>query len=381
MVLMNPFITRGRQVRWAVLFVLALILLPSSPLLIKVASVDEGFDFMLLGFQHNFLINELKSTLTELSARSKRVLCIYLDGLIEALGDKFSYVRCNAAEGLGRIKDPISLSSLINALGDPHEAVRSKAAWSLGEIGDRRALWPLIIALNDSDGQVRAQSALALGKIGDMNATIPLIQALKDKDAKESAARALGAINDPKAVDILIKELRMGKGGFKEGAALALGYIGDPKAIIPLIQSLKYGEPEIQVVVAIALGLIEAAKYRRCINWGNSPGSAPSSKITDALIRALKDNDSTVRAAVASVLGEIGDPQALNQLVNALRDKDGKVRMAAVQAIESIGKNDSKVLEILVYALKEEDSLIRAYAARAIGILSAEIPSTLPLIE
>ena len=52
---------------------------------------------------------------------------------------------------------------------------------------------------------------------------------------KASAARALGEINDPKAVDPLIAALKDKKPEVRGTAAVALGEIGDKKATMPLV--------------------------------------------------------------------------------------------------------------------------------------------------
>ena len=74
-------------------------------------------------------------------------------------------VRKNAAEALGKIKDPRAVEPLITALKDEYSEVRWHAAWSLGEIQDPRAVEPLIEALKDEDSGVRLSAAWSLEKI------------------------------------------------------------------------------------------------------------------------------------------------------------------------------------------------------------------------
>ena len=74
-------------------------------------------------------------------------------------------VRKNAAEALGKIKDPRAVEPLITALKDEYSGVRWHAAWSLGEIQDPRAVEPLIEALKDEDSGVRLSAAWSLEKI------------------------------------------------------------------------------------------------------------------------------------------------------------------------------------------------------------------------
>jgi hypothetical protein len=55
------------------------------------------------------------------------------------------------------------------------------------------------------------------------------------------------------------------------------------------------------------------------------------------LICALDDRISYVRALAAHVLGNIGDPRALNHLRKALQDKDSNVRKEAKEALIKLG--------------------------------------------
>ena len=105
-------------------------------------------------------------------------------------------VRKNAAEALGKIKDPRVVEPLIAALKDENSGVRRIAAWALGVIQDPRAVEPLITALKDEYSEVRWHAAWSLGEIQDPRAVEPLIEALKDEDSgvRLSAAWSLEKI-------------------------------------------------------------------------------------------------------------------------------------------------------------------------------------------
>ena len=51
---------------------------------------------------------------------------------------------------------------------------KASAARALGEINDTRAVDPLIAALKDKKPEIRGTAAVALGEIGDKKATVPL---------------------------------------------------------------------------------------------------------------------------------------------------------------------------------------------------------------
>ena len=62
---------------------------------------------------------------------------------IGMLSDDDEGNRWEAAEILGRLRDPMAVDPLIETLWDDDSRVRLKAAWALGRIGDRRAIAPL----------------------------------------------------------------------------------------------------------------------------------------------------------------------------------------------------------------------------------------------
>jgi len=61
-----------------------------------------------------------------------------------------------------------------------------------------------------------------------------------------------------------------------------------------------------------------------------------------ALIQALRDSYSSVRAAACEVMGTIGDAQAVPALTKALGDLSENVRRAAGQAIQQIKTKQSQ---------------------------------------
>jgi len=68
-----------------------------------------------------------------------------------------------------------------------------------------------IAALLDEDETVRAESAKALGDLEDKRAVVPLIAALKDKDSvvRKNAASSLGNLKDKRAISPLTAALRI----------------------------------------------------------------------------------------------------------------------------------------------------------------------------
>ncbi len=179
---------------------------------------------------------------------------------------------------------------LIQLLKDKNAEVRANAAKALGDLNDKRAVPGLIDALKDRHVIVRRSAAYALSNIGDERAVPGLINALKDEDAevRAYAARALGNRGDKRAFPALIKALKDVNANVRRNAAKALGDRSVKSAVFPLIEALKDENAEVRANAAKALGDL------------NDKRAVP------ALIEALKDEDPQVRANVSKALGDIG---------------------------------------------------------------------------
>ena len=176
--------------------------------------------------------------------------------LITALKDEDSDVRWEAAEILGKIKDPRAVESLITALKDKDSVLQGRAVEALEKIG-KPAVEPLITALKDEDSDVRWRAAEILGKIKDPRAVESLIAALKNEDlwARRRVAEALGGQgwkpgDDTEKFDYLIAKqewdelVKMGK-----------------SAVEPLITALNDKDPGVRWEAVEALGEITGKNF------------------------------------------------------------------------------------------------------------------------
>ncbi len=82
------------------------------------------------------------------------------------------------------------------------------------------------------------------------------------------------------------------------------------------------------------------------------------------MIKALGDDDESVRWAAARALGEIGDERSIEPLIRSFGDEDEDVCEAAYDALAEIGK---PAIEPLISALEDEDVWVRWYAVNALG--------------
>jgi HEAT repeat protein len=180
--------------------------------------------------------------------------------LLDALSAPSPQARAHAAFGLGEMQPrdgrDEALGRLMLAVKDADAGVRQACVRALGEVDDRRALPTLIGALRDKATPVRATAAWALGEIDDAAAVEPLMRTLWDADAevRGQAAWALGEIDDRRAVEGLVGALRDTEPNVRRQAAWALGEIADPSAAVPLAGALKDASPEVRKQAAWALG-------------------------------------------------------------------------------------------------------------------------------
>jgi vesicle coat complex subunit len=160
-------------------------------------------------------------------------------------------------------------------------------------MGDDRFLEPLIPRLQDADSNVRKEAVRAMGKLGNGEALPHLLSTANDSasDVRLAVATALGEIGDEKAKSTL--------------ATLA----NDDDVYVSLCSIKALG----------SLGAVEE------------------------LVPVLRHEDQHVRGNAARILGELGDPKALEPLRGALKDEYDDVRVEASVAIRKIEENQEQI--------------------------------------
>jgi HEAT repeat protein len=90
------------------------------------------------------------------------------------------------------------------------------------------------------------------------------------------------------------------------------------------------------------------------------------------LKKVLKRESRELRVGVARALGEIGDARAVDALIEALKDEDSDVYWNSIDALVEITKKDLGVVDKLIKALRDEDSYVRGGIAKVLGNLGWE---------
>jgi HEAT repeat protein len=239
-------------------------------------------------------------------------------GLIHALRNRDPAVQYQAVEALGELANPVATDALMGALaGDQYSGIRWKAAEALARIGSP-AVPKLIMALENPDEDVRWKAAITLGEIGDPRGIVPLIGLLSDQDrfVRSRATYALGLIGQP-AIPVLSEALSDGSVDVRRGIVAALGKMQDPAAVRILIQTL--GDPS-------------DAVRQDTITALNTEGEIT----TTLLLDTLYDPEPLRRQGAALVLATAGRKEALEPLKEALKTADPQTEIVLRAAIQEI---------------------------------------------
>ena len=231
--------------------------------------------------------------------------------------------------------DQASIQQMIRGLGDHRGALRLTFAQSLGNVGEEAIPYLCDALKNDPNVIIRRASAKTLNLIGSKKALPNLVDAFKtDQDpvVQGSSAGAMATIGAP-AIDELLKILvDPGCTAFQVGLInLALSFIG---AKAPDAFNQATHSENIEIRIAAITVLAEQIQART------------NSSAKKALLNALSDDASEVRAEAATMAGKTLEPEdASNQLCTMLRDESDQVRkntslalmkMEATNAIERI---------------------------------------------
>ena len=189
-----------------------------------------------------------------------------------------------------------------------------------------------------------------------------------------------------------IVALRSPSAQSRDSALGAIEYLGPPGvAMVPLLSPvLEDSDGAIRVrASAMLIELGQAGEGRASIRQSMVPlladgrtgparaqaalvlGKTQSDEITaTALMGAMNDLESEVRAAAAFALGEVATqphPNALSVLIKASRDPAAEVRAAAMESLRRYWPEHDSVLRVAGTALGDTASIVREQAIHALA--------------
>jgi HEAT repeat protein len=222
---------------------------------------------------------------------------------------------------------------LLVLLTDPSPRARLLAVRALGQSGSE-ALGPVLNARSPED---RLQALETLDQLA-AQVLEPLSRTLRDEDVtvrREVAFQfcLFGKSSYKGAVAPLIEALDDPEPDVRSSVALALGASEDPRALEPLVQRLLQSD-EVPIVRRCAAEGIDHLQDRRA---------------TSSLLRMVEQpqEDPEVRLFVARALLHLADPQAVETFQRVLRDQQAPTRLckAATDGVGALG--DTTALPML----------------------------------
>jgi len=253
-----------------------------------------------------------------------------------------------------------SYDALAGAFLGPDGRPRSRwwpVAYAFQRVNDPRAV-PVLLDLFTGEGQLtRAFAARGLAAAKDQRGAPALLAAAEDASVplavRIQAVRgvaAIGAAGGGPAMRRLITSPRIDQ-NLQLEAITALGQLRDPEAVELLIDLVSAQWPSARAAALNALAKTDADTFISAIS-GLDP-----------------DAHWSVRAALASTLGELGRERAQAPLTAMLSDGDQRVIPSVLDALAKIGAADAA--EVLIARLKSDDPVVRGAAARGLATIKA----------
>ena len=230
----------------------------------------------------------------------------------------------------------LTVEQAISNLTHPDLSLRYYAAWWLGKfrVNCPAAVDALIVALEDESDRtelggypLRRNAARALGKLNDRRAVPGLIHCLSREDfyVRESAAQSLGMLNDSSCVPALLPLLQ----GGLEAAQFVPGrpHLAQPfeavmEALGALAPNTEWQTTAINLIQPFLSHPMGRVQYSATRAMYQLTGEA---QYGDRLIQALSGSDINLRRVALSDLGAVGYLPAAEAIANAAAENSFKL--------------------------------------------------------
>jgi HEAT repeat protein len=264
-------------------------------------------------------------------------------------------VRAQAARALGSLRARDQIPVLAATLEDPqireHRNVRIEIVRTLGLIRDPAAGPALERALKDSDKQVVEEAVLAVGLVGHAAAR-PALEELfrndKNRVVRGRALEALALLRDKQTIPLFESLLGDKNDAYRELSAEGLARL-DYDATG---WKTRFTEERKQNVRnALAFGLASSGELDYVNDLANALDTRHNQQAEVYLFelgkfdgklnevhRYLRSSNPKVRAGVARVVGNIGDPASSDQIRPLTEDENTEVVREAVAALRKLSR-------------------------------------------
>jgi HEAT repeat protein len=244
---------------------------------------------------------------------------------------------------------------LVESLKSEAVEDRIRVASLQGQIASAFARASAVSVIKDEDSRVRLEAVKAIANEPTEAERNHLADAASDAEGSVAieAAVALGAAEDSRAVDLLIKCLDLDMPTHRMRAIEVLANSGGEKAVSPLGKvMLEDGDVRVKRSAARALEKLGFGAANEV--WLKA--------IADA------DQDGQVLLSCARALGKAGQDAGVKKLVALLDSMEGSVRIPALAALAEVGQ---PAVPALLECLSEGSPARRASACIALGQMKA----------
>jgi HEAT repeat protein len=268
--------------------------------------------------------------------------------LSAALADEEKGIREKAAFALGILDGRSEVRALVGALQDSEPKVRGAAATSIGKVGSGEDGKPLIPLLADESTEVRNRVLQALGvlRVREAGPALrELYEANRRKDFGLRVLACLSRIGDPAQGDLFRELLQDPDPDRRRLAVEGLARVADTSMLAAFKKDYqRERSDEIKLSYNFAITLLGDHAFLDSLVLSLSSKTLGTrarnyllelgSQFSPELYPYLNDQDAEIRARLADLLAQLGNPDAIPHLMPLLSDPNTKVADRANRAVE-----------------------------------------------
>ncbi len=319
--------------------------------------------------------------------------------LVGALTDQSVDVRVAALPALARLKATSAWDNVVACLSDHEPEVRAQAISTLQRLATDSEDFPMHVQplLDDPVPSVRGIAAVSLLAAGPHDRALETLRKMSVADDTESRIRALesfGAWGDVAAYDPAEAGLADPQPGVRRAAAAALAHIDNPNCPETLVRALGDEDRSVRETIAASIGAIGPRALGRTVQSLSDPA------LEDGALLALEGLPAAPQAERIRAYARDRVTKALHyhrlwrQITTLVRRDDRAQLLAdslkyvaehlAFNALRAIGAlHDSEAVAVAIDSLKSTDPVQRANAVETLDSIEERdiVRPVLPLWE
>ncbi len=302
---------------------------------------------------------------------------------LDQLHDSDPGIRRRAVRELGAFTDREAIDGLVEALGDPNKGVQNSAIEILSQIRHPNVITSLLPVIRGSDLNTR-NAGMSILKTYGPKAVPHLFQALGaavDVDELIQILVVLGNIGSPLATESVMKYVPHDDDNVKTTAVEALGKIQDPRAVKVLINTyhqtdiLKYsivealGNIAVKEVIPVVMGSVESEDVLEYFSGIGAMGAMEIPECVEPLFKKLlKEEDAGTRRLILKSLSQVEeanpgclqkiDKEALRPILTTLLGQQDAAEFIYLVKIAGAVEDDAYAPALLTALENSEPEII-----------------------